>query len=70
MSTTSTYRVTGMTCGGCAGKVTGQVEQIPGVTAVDIDLPTGSITVTSDAPVSGDAVGQAVEQAGYQLAAD
>lgn len=70
MSTTSTYHVTGMTCGGCAGKVAGHVEQIPGVSAVDTDVPTGRITVTGSKPVSAAAVQQAVEQAGYRLAAN
>ncbi|WP_305093663.1 heavy-metal-associated domain-containing protein [Prescottella sp. R16] len=68
MSNTSTYRVTGMTCGGCVGKVTGKVEQIPGITDVDVDLAAGSITVTSDDPISDAAVEQAVEQAGYRIA--
>lgn len=66
---TNTYTVEGMTCGGCAGKVTSQVEQIPGVTDVDVDLATGGITLSADTPVSDDAVKTAVEQAGYQLAA-
>ena len=65
---TSTYTVEGMTCGGCAGKVTRQVEQIPGVTDVDVDLATGGITLSADTPVSDDAVKTAVEQAGYKLA--
>lgn len=67
MPTNRTYLVAGMTCGSCAGKVTGQVEQIPGIIDVDVDLATGGITLTSENPVSDDAVKQAVEQAGYQL---
>ena len=70
MSTMSTYRVTGMTCGGCAGKVTNQVEQLADVTDVDVDLATGNITLTSNSPISDDAVQRAVEQAGYQIAAN
>ena len=64
---TSTYNVAGMTCGGCAGKVTGEVELIPGVTRIDVDLATGGITVTSDEPVADEAVKEAVEKAGYTL---
>ncbi|MBC7277395.1 heavy metal-associated domain-containing protein, partial [Nocardioides sp.] len=37
MATNATYTVSGMTCGGCAGKVTDQVEQIPGILDVDVD---------------------------------
>ncbi|MFP5021654.1 heavy-metal-associated domain-containing protein [Pseudonocardia phyllosphaerae] len=64
----ATYTVTGMTCQHCVASVTEEVSEIDGVTAVDVDLPTGAVTVTSDAPLSDDAVKAAVEEAGYQLA--
>jgi copper chaperone len=66
--TTATYTVTGMTCGHCVSAVTEEVTQVPGVTAVDVDLATGRLTVTSDAPVDDDAVRAAVDEAGYELA--
>lgn len=65
---TATYTVTGMTCGHCVSSVTEEVSQVPGVTAVDVDLATGGLTVTSDAPVDGSAVRAAVEEAGYEVA--
>ncbi|TYB49397.1 heavy-metal-associated domain-containing protein [Actinomadura chibensis] len=64
---TATYTVTGMTCGHCVSSVTEEVEQIAGVTGVDVDLPTGKVTVTSDAPIDDALVKGAVEEAGYQL---
>lgn len=64
---TATYTVTGMTCGHCVSSVTEEVEQIPGVTAVDVDLETGNVTVTSEAPLDAAQVKGAVEEAGYQL---
>jgi copper ion binding protein len=64
---TATYTVTGMTCGHCVSSVTEEVEQIPGVTAVDVDLETGNVTVTSEAPLDDAQVKGAVEEAGYQL---
>ncbi|MFC4054748.1 heavy-metal-associated domain-containing protein [Actinomadura syzygii] len=64
---TATYTVTGMTCGHCVSSVTEEVEQIAGVTGVDVDLPTGKVTVTSDAPLDDAQVKGAVEEAGYQL---
>ncbi|GAA1786603.1 heavy-metal-associated domain-containing protein [Actinomadura chokoriensis] len=64
---TATYTVTGMTCGHCVSSVTEEVEQIPGVTAVDVDLKTGNVTVTSEAPLDDAQVKGAVEEAGYQL---
>ncbi len=65
--TTSTYTVTGMTCGHCVNAVTEEVTAVPGVTAVDVDLATGRLTVSSDAPVDDDAVRAAVDEAGYEL---
>ena len=65
---TTTYTVVGMTCGHCVSAVTEEVSQVPGVTAVDVDLTSGGLTVTSDAPVEESAVRAAVEEAGYQVA--
>jgi copper chaperone len=64
---TATYTVTGMTCGHCVSAVTEEVSQVPGVTAVDVDLESGGLTVTSDAPVDEGAVRAAVEEAGYAV---
>ena len=68
MSATTTYAVTGMTCGHCAASVTEEVRALGGVTDVDVDVAAGSVTVTSDEPLDTDAVRAAVEEAGYQLA--
>lgn len=64
----ATYTVTGMTCGHCVASVSEEIGAITGVQKVDVDLATGEVTVTSDAPVSPDAVRTAVTEAGYQLA--
>ena len=66
--TTATYTVTGMTCGHCVSAVSEEVGQVPGVTAVDVDLASGRVTVTSDTPVDAEAVRAAVDEAGYELA--
>jgi copper chaperone CopZ len=67
VSTTS-YTVVGMTCGHCVDAVTEEVSAVPGVTAVDVDLASGGLTVRSTEPVDDDAVRAAVEEAGYQVA--
>ena len=64
----ATYTVVGMTCGHCVAAVTEEVAQLPGVTAVDVDLASGGLTVTSDAAVDESAVRTAVEEAGYEVA--
>ncbi|MFD1936255.1 MULTISPECIES: heavy-metal-associated domain-containing protein [Nonomuraea] len=63
---TSTYKVTGMTCNGCAGKVKTQISQVAGVNAVDVDLSTGHVKVTSEGHVDDVLVVDAVEEAGYE----
>jgi copper chaperone len=57
-----------MTCGHCVIAVTDEVSQLPGVTGVDVDLASGGLTVTSEAPVEETAVRAAVEEAGYEVA--
>ena len=66
--TSITYRVTGMTCEHCARAVSGEVAHLEGVTDVQVDLPTGEVTVTSAAPLDTDDVRAAVDEAGYELA--
>jgi len=68
MAVTSTYTVVGMTCGHCVQAVTGELSALPGVDAVQIDLGTGAVTVTSEAPLTADDVRTAVDEAGYELA--
>jgi copper chaperone CopZ len=65
---TSEYTVTGMTCGHCVASVTEEVQEIPGVTDVQVDLATGSLRFTSEETVPDADVQAAVEEAGYQLA--
>jgi copper chaperone len=67
MATTSTFQVRGMSCGHCVSSVQSEVTAIEGVTAVDVDLTTGQVTVTSDTPIDTDAVTAAVEEAGYEV---
>jgi copper chaperone CopZ len=55
MAVTSTYTVVGMTCGHCVQAVTGELNALPGVDAVQIDLGTGAVRA-------------AVDEAGYELA--
>ena len=68
MAVTSTYTVTGMTCEHCVNAVTTELTEIDGVRDVRVDLATGAVTVTSDAPLAEDAVRAAVDEAGYELA--
>ena len=66
-ASTTVATVTGMTCGHCVAAVRDEVSGIEGVSDVEVVLETGSVTITSDAPVAQDAVRAAVEEAGYEL---
>jgi copper chaperone len=65
---TQTWTVTGMTCEHCVASMTEEVSELPGVRAVDVVLPDGTLTVEADAPLADDDVRRAVEEAGYALA--
>jgi len=66
MSTNNTYTIQGMTCGSCAAKVSGAVSQVPGVTDTDVDLATGTLTVTGP-DIDDAAVRTAITDAGYHV---
>ncbi|WP_329484114.1 heavy-metal-associated domain-containing protein [Kribbella sp. NBC_01484] len=70
--TTTTYSVTGMTCGHCTAAVTEELTKLPGVREVSIDLNAGgtsAVHVTSESALEETAVREAVDEAGYELAA-
>ena len=68
MSSTSTWTVTGMTCGHCVASVTEELQEVDGVQDVAVTLETGEVVVTSAEPLSREAVEAAVTEAGYALA--
>ncbi len=65
--TTTTYTVTGMTCGHCVAAVSAEIARLAGVNSVEVDLSTGVVAVNSAAPLAQVEVAAAVEEAGYQL---
>ncbi|MFJ9413977.1 heavy-metal-associated domain-containing protein [Streptomyces sp. NPDC101227] len=64
---TTTYKVTGMTCGHCEGAVSSEISEIAGVSSVQAVAATGLVTVTSAVPLDDEAVRAAVDEAGYEL---
>jgi len=60
-----------MTCHHCVRHVTTELQAIPGVTEVEVELRSGgssSVVVTCDGPLADADVAAAVEEAGYQMA--
>ncbi len=60
--------VTGMTCRHCVMSVTEEVGEITGVTAVDVQLTTGAVTVLANREVNRDEIARALSAAGFGLA--
>ncbi|MFI6445092.1 heavy-metal-associated domain-containing protein [Kitasatospora sp. NPDC050543] len=67
MSSTTTYTVSGMSCGHCEKSVSSEVSSIPGVTDVAADAKAGTVTISSQSPLDDAAVRAAVDEAGYEL---
>jgi copper chaperone CopZ len=65
--TETKYQVVGMVCQHCESFVTEEIERIPGVSGVSVDLDSGQVTVASDAALDIADVRAAVEEAGYEL---
>lgn len=62
---THTLTVSGMTCNSCATKVTNAVSDVAGVTDLDVDVATGTVSFTGD--IDPGQVRGAIEQVGYNV---
>lgn len=67
MSETTTYTVPAIHCEHCAMSIQGEVTEIPGVQAVDVDLGSKTVTVTGE-EISDELVRAAIQEAGYEAA--
>jgi Cu+-exporting ATPase len=54
-----------MSCGHCVGRVTKSIQQVDPAAQVNIDLPTGKVTIDSGADV--DRIVKAIDDAGYPV---
>jgi copper chaperone len=61
--------VTGMTCSHCVNAVRAEISKIAGVSAVEVDLEAGKVTITADPQPDQDSLRAAVQEAGYELTA-
>lgn len=64
----TTLRITGMTCNGCVRHVDKALRAVPGVTAVEVNLPDGTAKVVHDDSAAIPAMVEAVQTAGYEAA--
>jgi copper chaperone len=63
-----TYIVPGMHCSACRAAVIEEVEVVPGVQTVEVDLDSKRVTVRGD-DVADAAVREAIAEAGYEASA-
>jgi copper chaperone CopZ len=61
------YSVPGVSCQHCVGSVTEEVEQVPGVESVVVDLASKRVKVHGES-VDDNAVRAAIADAGYDIA--
>jgi len=64
---TVTISVQGMTCENCVRHVTQALQELPGVTGVEVALASGSATIQSDRPLERAELAHALDEAGYTL---
>ena len=64
---TTTYVVSGMTCGHCKATLTKVIGELDGVSGVDVDLDTGRVTVIGTAEPDDTLIAGVVDDAGYEL---
>ena len=62
-----TYTVPGMSCGHCRTSITAEVEKVPGVASIDVDLDAKRVTVAGE-QLDDAAVRAAIDEAGYDIA--
>jgi copper chaperone CopZ len=62
-----TYSVPDVRCGHCRAAITAEVEKVPGVASVDVDLQARRVTVAVES-VDEAAVRAAIDEAGFEVA--
>ena len=61
------YSVPGVSCDHCRAAITGELERVPGVSAVGVDLDAKRVTVAGER-LDDAAIRDAIDEAGYDVA--
>ena len=62
-----TLKIKGMSCQHCVKTVKKALEEIDGISNVDVDLAKGEAIFEEVRPVDGDLIREKIEKAGYEL---
>ncbi len=68
MTHITSFRVNGMSCGHCVRAVSDEIGALAGVGDVDVELASGTVTVTSAGPLDRAELAAAVHEAGCEVA--
>ena len=60
-----TFKVSDMTCGGCAASIKQAVSRVPGVSGVDANPSSKDVVVNTSGDVSRETIVAAINGAGY-----
>jgi copper chaperone len=64
-----TYVINGMSCGGCVNSLTRVLKTVPGIEPIKVEVGKAEVRLDTD-KVTGEAVRDAVERAGFELAGE
>lgn len=64
----TTILVPTIRCGGCAESISTALNQIDGVKAVDVDVPTKAVTVEHSPHITRESLAMALDKAGFPAA--
>lgn len=67
MSANKTLQLEGMTCGHCVASVTKELEKVPGVSEVAVELASQSARINAEDSVTEAQLAAAIDEAGYKL---
>jgi copper chaperone len=61
------FTVAGMSCGHCVATVTEELDAVPGVREVAVDLASGRVDLVSDRRIDPSELRRVVAEAGFEL---
>ncbi|MGB9617086.1 MAG: heavy-metal-associated domain-containing protein [Desulfomonilaceae bacterium] len=64
---TTTIHIKGMSCNHCVQAVSKALQDLPGLTKVEVNLNAGAATLEHTKPLDMNAVRDRIEKAGYEL---
>ncbi len=61
------YKIEGLTCGACVKLASNRIKKIAGVQEVDIDIKSGTLSITSDGELSVESLNESLADTEYKV---